>query len=87
MDTVPGTEKCTVNISLIDSVNQMSYFANYVGKKRTVLSSELPNYFIRNLQCSEINIYKILPLGLKMPSSFIIFPPLMLSLFLPGFHS
>ena len=71
MGSVPGTEKCTISISLmnIDSVNQMSYFANYLEKKLH-FSSKLPNYSIRNLQCSEINIYKLLSLGLKIPTSF-----------------
>lgn len=51
---MPGTEKGTINISLmnIDSANQMSYFDNYFEgenqktkqkKKNVFLSGKLPN--------------------------------------------
>lgn len=60
----------------IDSVKQMSYFADYFeGKNKLYFSSKLPNYSIRNLQCSEINIYKILSLELKYQLLLFPFPP------------
>lgn len=77
MNTVP--EKKTINISLmnIDSVNQMSYFANYLeGKNKLYFSSKLPNYSIRNLQCSEINIYQIPSLELKYQLHLFPFSPM-----------